>query len=453
MYSDTSPSPPPPAGGAAAPGDARRTEEGFCLPGVRLRHHQPLRARRQRRAAGAVIDRLPRRAHRTTRTWHPPAPYQGSRRRNGDRRSDPRHGRRQPRPHDQRGGLRHALRCGPALRFLRQDQPPPPQSRRRSSGEPRSPSGRDHTNASRSPDPNLRRSTDRRRALEARNHPVPQTLSRTRAIRSAPKHLTNRRASRAASTRRSRSGCGVARPESSRRWDRWATATTMQCVRASSPRSSASCSIASASAPRARRGSRSSTSSRASTILDGDTRHSAISRRSSSSVRRQPEPGFARVAPLRGRVSEQLQERNQRQSIMSARGRSQALRCPSKRGSSRPELDWGLRGAARVGDDSARSVDDASRGKGVRSSRGVSPYLASGRRWVGIVLCLRLVQLNRDRIEHRGPSRSDAVRIASSTSLASCGRKRVDDPIQSRDAPEGCGHACRSRAGELRGDP
>ena len=63
-------------------------------------------------------------------------------------------------------------------------------------------------------------------------------------------------------------------------------------------------------------------------------RHSAISRRSSSSVRRQPEPGFARVDPLRGRVSEQLQERNQRQSIMSARGRSQALRCPSKRGSS-----------------------------------------------------------------------------------------------------------------------
>ena len=30
-------------------------------------------------------------------------------------------------------------------------------------------------------------------------------------------------------------------------------------------------------------------------------RHSAISRRSSSSVRRQPEPGFARVDPLRGR--------------------------------------------------------------------------------------------------------------------------------------------------------
>ena len=58
----------------------------------------------------------------------------------------------------------------------------------------------------------------------------------------------------------------------------------------------------------------------------------AISRRSSSSVRRQPEPGFARVDPLRGRVSEQLQERNQRQSIMSARGRSQALRCPSKPG-------------------------------------------------------------------------------------------------------------------------
>ena len=54
----------------------------------------------------------------------------------------------------------------------------------------------------------------------------------------------------------------------------------------------------------------------------------------SVSVRRQPEPGFARVDPLRGRVSEQLQERNQRQSIMSARGRSQALRCPSKRGSS-----------------------------------------------------------------------------------------------------------------------
>ena len=76
-------------------------------------------------------------------------------------------------------------------------------------------------------------------------------------------------------------------------------------------------------------------------------RHSAISRRSSSSVRRQPadilfEPGFARVDPLRGRASEQLQERNQRQSIMSARGRSQALRCPSKRGSSSSYLDFRL---------------------------------------------------------------------------------------------------------------
>ena len=80
------------------------------------------------------------------------------------------------------------------------------------------------------------------------------------------------------STFRSRLGCGVARLESSRRWDRWATATTMQCVRASSPRSSASCPIASASAPRARRGSRSSTSSRASTILDGDTRLSLADR-------------------------------------------------------------------------------------------------------------------------------------------------------------------------------
>ena len=77
-------------------------------------------------------------------------------------------------------------------------------------------------------------------------------------------------------------------------------------------------------------------------------RHSAISRRSSSSVRRQPEPGFARVDPLRGRVSEQLQERNQRQSIMSARGRSQALRCPSKRGSSKhPKGDATSRGFAR----------------------------------------------------------------------------------------------------------
>ena len=69
-------------------------------------------------------------------------------------------------------------------------------------------------------------------------------------------------------------------------------------------------------------------------------RHSAISRRSSSSVRRQPadilfEPGFARVDPLRGRVSQGLQERNQRESTMNARGRSQAFRCPPKRGSSR----------------------------------------------------------------------------------------------------------------------
>ena len=43
-------------------------------------------------------------------------------------------------------------------------------------------------------------------------------------------------------------------------------------------------------------------------------------------MRRQPEPGFARVDPLRGRVSQGLLERNQRESTMSARGRSQALR-------------------------------------------------------------------------------------------------------------------------------
>ena len=91
---------------------------------------------------------------------------------------------------------------------------------------------------------------------------------------------------------------------------------TTRWPRASSPRSSASCSIVSASAPRARRRSRSSTSLRASTILDGDTRHSDISRQSSSNVRRQPEPGFARVDLLRGRVSERLQERNQTQSTM-----------------------------------------------------------------------------------------------------------------------------------------
>ena len=69
----------------------------------------------------------------------------------------------------------------------------------------------------------------------------PHTRRRTMAAR---KHLTNRRASKAASIRRSRSGCGVARPESSRRWDRWATATITRWPRASSPRSSASCSIA-----------------------------------------------------------------------------------------------------------------------------------------------------------------------------------------------------------------
>ena len=75
---------------------------------------------------------------------------------------------------------------------------------------------------------------------------------------------------------------------------------TTRWPRASSPRSSASCSIVSASAPRARRRSRSSTSLRASTILDGDTRHSDISRQSSSNVRRQPEPGFARVSSVMG---------------------------------------------------------------------------------------------------------------------------------------------------------
>ena len=49
---------------------------------------------------------------------------------------------------------------------------------------------------------------------------------------------------------------------------------------------------------------------------------------------RVPEPGFARVDPLRGRVSGLLQERESETIDHERSGKIQALRCLSKRGSS-----------------------------------------------------------------------------------------------------------------------
>ena len=68
------------------------------------------------------------------------------------------------------------------------------------------------------------------------------------------------------STPRSTSGAGVVRRASGRRWAAWATPTTTRCARASSRRSSASCSTGAASGTRRRLSSRSSTSSKAGTI-------------------------------------------------------------------------------------------------------------------------------------------------------------------------------------------
>ena len=75
--------------------------------------------------------------------------------------------------------------------------------------------------------------------------------------------MTNRRASRAASTPRLPSAPAAGRPAYGHRWARSAMRMTTPCARASSPRWNASSWLAGASIPRPRRRWRSSASSRA----------------------------------------------------------------------------------------------------------------------------------------------------------------------------------------------
>ena len=115
------------------------------------------------------------------------------------------------------------------------------------------------------------------------------------------------------------------------RWARSATATTMLCARASSRRSSASCSTATASVPRLKPGWPSSISSRAGTTRSDATRPSATSaQQSSRAVRRQ-----RRMYSDRGalRVSVGTYGRGARQDQPC---RSQTVNCPPNRGSSSP---------------------------------------------------------------------------------------------------------------------
>ena len=104
-------------------------------------------------------------------------------------------------------------------------------------------------------------------------------------------------------------------------------------------------------------------------------RHSDISRQSSSNVRRQSEPGFARVDLLRAESLNDFRKEI-RHNQPCARGRSQALRCPSKRGSStqprarRPVRYLPHAGARAVQHDPGRTRLACSTGLARRALRG-----------------------------------------------------------------------------------
>jgi transposase len=94
--------------------------------------------------------------------------------------------------------LGDAMRLSAAARFLGQDPTPPPQPRRRPRRQQRPPHGRHLPPAARPPHQDLRRPTPSRRPLQTRNAALPQALHRPRDL--PPPHLTNMRASRAASS-------------------------------------------------------------------------------------------------------------------------------------------------------------------------------------------------------------------------------------------------------------
>src|SRR5438105_349851 len=80
------------------------------------------------------------------------------------------------------GQLRRAMWREPGTGFLRKNDPPSPQQRRRSGGQQCAPHHRHRTASDRSPDQGLHRETCCRRPLQARSHPMPEALHRARGL-------------------------------------------------------------------------------------------------------------------------------------------------------------------------------------------------------------------------------------------------------------------------------
>lgn len=117
-----------------------------------------------------------------------------ARRRLRNRRTAPRHRRRQPRPDAQRSELRRALRQLAGQRVIRQDQTTSAQPRRRPPRQLGAVDHRPHPHVEPPTDTRLRRTPNHRRALQARHHPLPQALRRPRNVPPRPRHRERTRA-------------------------------------------------------------------------------------------------------------------------------------------------------------------------------------------------------------------------------------------------------------------
>ena len=74
------------------------------------------------------------------------------------------------------------VRCRPDPCLLRQDPPPPAQPRRQPRGQPRPVAHRDHPDERTSRYPRLRAAAHRGRAVEERDHPLPEAVCRPRGL-------------------------------------------------------------------------------------------------------------------------------------------------------------------------------------------------------------------------------------------------------------------------------
>jgi transposase len=95
--------------------------------------------------------------------------------------------RRQPRPARHRGILRRPLRGQPGRGVIGQDPTPSPQPRRAPPCQRRPLPGRAHLPTLEPPNPRLPSAADHRRAVQTRDHPLPQTLPRPHGL---PDHPT-----------------------------------------------------------------------------------------------------------------------------------------------------------------------------------------------------------------------------------------------------------------------